>query len=375
MNLIRTILTSALVVASCAGCSLLRQDPLIQGEPIIGDKVFLLHDQDPALCDPAKPGVVTCTGSPCENADNLVATASGGPDAIKKCTMAMKLLIDVRWAHFSDELLGAVNNGTAVIDLATVGLNGAATLAPTGTSQILSAIAGGLGSAKTTINQDILYKNSVTLILLQMKKDRASWGTVIMTKLNASGSNGYQSMYEAATDLYAYDRAGSWNEALVSMQSSAGAQTAACEAEQKKANLASADGKTLSTDTSQVTATSPCDGKPSSNATNAPDQVSVSFKNGTSTLTDNAKSTIKNAAQRFMDEKHSAAEVTGMADASGEASANADLARARGQSTFDEFKADLVALGAAAPKITLTDPYVATKTGSAYQSAAIKLLP
>jgi outer membrane protein OmpA-like peptidoglycan-associated protein len=376
MRLVKTVLLCAFSIAMCSGCGVLRHDALLQGEPIIEDKVFLLHAQDEALCGEKLDG--TCAApDPCKGAATwrISTQKDAFKEKVKLCTLAMKLLIDTRWAHFADELRGAVDNGTAAVDLAMVGLNSAAALAPTGTAQILSAIAGGLGSAKATVNQDILYKNSITLILLQMKKDRASWATVIMAKLNAVDDKGYQNMYEAANDLYAYDRAGSWNEALAATQVSAGAQTAQCEAEQKQQALAQAGAERTTTDASKVSGTTPCETMTSS-ATMPSNDLDVAFGAGKSDLDSAARDKIAEAVARFKTGHYSVIEVTGLADASGDdPDRNNDIAKARGDAVVAALDAEFAAATLDRTKIKQQNPVVDTRRDARFQKATIKLVP
>jgi hypothetical protein len=235
MKTLKTVLVLACVALSLSGCGTIRN--VLRGEPDVVDNSFLVPD----IRSDARP-------QECEGAESFTAS-----DKIRRCSEAMKVLIDVRWAHYADSLNATVTTGITTVDAVSLGLSTAGTLTPTGTTQILSAIVAGLNGLKATANQDLLYKNSITLILLQMKKDRASWATVIQKQLDATGG-GYKNMFEAASDLYAYYRAGSWNEAIMSMQSDAGAQEAACQAELKNAML-------KVTSTEQSTSTSPCGNK------------------------------------------------------------------------------------------------------------------
>lgn len=267
MNIFKTSLLVAVVAVSCSGCSdirnLIKSDPLIAGGPVIADDTFMLKIQDQSLLPTAcrMRYIDDSTGeatrlkdepSPDANdppfADELTYTATKDAattqrDAIKKCTQAMMLLIDVRWGHFADELNATVANGTTVLDITTMGLNIAGGLTAAGTTKVLGAIAAGLTGSKSIINDDMLYKNSIQTILLQMKKDRLKQQQQILARLD-SDKKPYNDMFEAALDLYAYDRAGTWNEALLSLQSDVAAKASACQDEVTAAKAAIVAGAT-----------------------------------------------------------------------------------------------------------------------------------
>ena len=102
------------------------------------------------------------------------------------------------------------------------------------TSQVLNAANSALAGAQGKINSDVLYSHSINIILQQMKSDRAAQAIVIETKVQNSA---YKNMYDAAIDLYKYARAGSWTEAIVSLEASAGNQAKNCtDQENKKPN-------------------------------------------------------------------------------------------------------------------------------------------
>lgn len=242
-----TIFMAAALLLSMSGCAFLN------GEPIIQDNAFFLkstadrrhgfHDGFGLFDTPQNSELPSsCINQPAGKKDKTTipegetfADEMTDLADISRCTEAMKQLIDIRWANYEDELSGAINIGNASLDIVTLGVNAAGTLTGAGTTHILSAVAGGLTGSKASINSNMLYNNSVLIVLVQMKSDRASWAATIAKRLTTNGQTTYKNMYEAASDLYAYDRAGSLTEALISLQSAAGAQDAACQAELKNA--------------------------------------------------------------------------------------------------------------------------------------------
>ncbi|MEI9985811.1 MAG: peptidoglycan-binding domain-containing protein [Aliidongia sp.] len=213
-------------LSGCAGTTGIFSNAF-NGEAKIDDNVWLL-DKD-------KPSDLGSRYMP-PTCDKVMADLENTSE-IKACTFALKQLIDVRFAHYADSLTGAVSGGNTILDVANLGFNSAGTLIGGTTSQIMNAIAGGLTAVKSKIDSDVLYTKSLELILSQMTKDRSSLETIIVTKID---NNKYTNMYEAANDLYAYDRAGSWEHALMQLQTDSNAQTASCQAEAKNAKLNSA---------------------------------------------------------------------------------------------------------------------------------------
>jgi hypothetical protein len=210
MATLRLVAVAAAVGLLCSGCGTYWQrqaESVYQGQPQIKDQAFLLQKSAPDLPEA------------CRHGDPNAWVMPADKDRIRACTVAMKLLIDIRWAHYSDALHGTAAYGAMALDTVSLGLNTAGALTPGSATQVLSAVAAGVGGLKTKIEQDILYQNSVLLVLMQMQKDRAIQARIILTNLDGDK---YRTMIEAAIDLYAYDRAGSWTNALISMQADSG---------------------------------------------------------------------------------------------------------------------------------------------------------
>jgi hypothetical protein len=161
---------------------------------------------------------------------------------INTCVSAMKNLIDWRFNKYEDALQATNSQMSMGVDstVITLGAIGAASAGPT--AQILSAASAVLTGVKGKYDSDILYSHSINLILQQMKSGRAAQAIVINAKLTAPGSKGYQNMYDAANDLLAYARAGSWTEALISLEASAGSQAQACSTQEMAAKINAAGG-------------------------------------------------------------------------------------------------------------------------------------
>lgn len=199
ISLMRSTLLLACLAAS--GCS------LVKGGPLISDRVWLLsqnaatagQDYIPLACPQTDEKAVTFT-----------------QPNIEKCVNSMLLLIDVKWIAFRDELLTSSSNANLAADVGLLGLGGAGSFVSGTATQILHAASAGVTGLRSSINQDLLYSNTITAILFQMDADRTAQRKVIEGKLA-----GYTDIYDAANDLFIYARAGSWNNALLSIQKSA----------------------------------------------------------------------------------------------------------------------------------------------------------
>lgn len=164
---------------------------------------------------------------PCPK-DDTAAAAMTNAAQINACVYAMLQLIDVKWVHFQDALLASSSTSNFAADTALLGLGAAGSFAAGTTTQILHAISAGVTGLRSSFNQDILYSQTITTILLQMEADRTAERAIIMAKLTGKAADGsdldtspYTNMYQAANDLFFYARAGSWTHSLLSIQKSA----------------------------------------------------------------------------------------------------------------------------------------------------------
>jgi hypothetical protein len=156
--------------------------------------------------------------------------------ARNNCIYAEMGQIDEAYYEYRKSLHGLNDNGNAIGDVVGVGLSAAAT-AVTGASAktVLSAINLGLGSTKTKIDEDILYSNSISLILTQMDADRADWKSRILAQMDDPAKNQSYTMYAAAIDLMSYYEAGTWDHALSSLNTQSSVNLNNCQAAVKNA--------------------------------------------------------------------------------------------------------------------------------------------
>lgn len=268
-----------------------------------------------------------------------IATSEEDKKIIRNCAEDMRRLIDNKYYAYRHDLFSLATTGNTTADAAITVAGVVGTVVAPPTTKWLSALVAGISGLKETANTDLLYKNSILLILLQMDKDRASQNTIVQKNLDASA---YQTMGEAATDLYSYFIAGTWDDALLKMQSDAGAQAAQCEAELKNAKLNAAASQTAA-----ATATSQCGATKASSATPLPAPVAITFAIGKTTLESKDKKIVASAATQFK-----ASEAAGAASSLavlGGATApsnddNKKLAAERAQAVVDELVADGIAV-------------------------------
>ncbi|HEY0300168.1 MAG TPA: OmpA family protein, partial [Rhizomicrobium sp.] len=154
--------------------------------------------------------------------------------AVARCTDAMKLLIDTRFVRFRHVLSASISTTNFFVDAIFTGLTTSIPLVAPGTKNVLGAIAAGLSGTRRNFDENILYSYSIQTILQQMETDRLTKAREIDKRLT---SRPYRNMFEAASDLFEYDQAGSWDHAMGSLQTSVAAQTAACAARLRNQKL------------------------------------------------------------------------------------------------------------------------------------------
>ena len=293
--------------------------------PSIFNRDFALHGPQVYSAVDNIPRQTPPDGTP---VDCVLRTGEKDTDRvyITRCTEGIRYLIDKSWESYQGDLLRLNTAGSFLADATVMGLSTSVPLVAPGTRSVLAAIISGINGLKTNAQEDLLFKNSIQLIVLQMTKDRNSWLAVIENNLNLGR---YQSMTEASTDLYSYFIAGTWDHALISMQSDAGAQNAACEAAVK--TIKSATGtEAASTGIAQCSTNN-------SSATLVPAPIFVAFAEGSQDIADAADADGRKAVQDAID-KYNAAQsagtdlqltLQGMTDAAVGGMPNADLAAKR----------------------------------------------
>lgn len=218
-----------LLVLSCAAtaaCS------LQQGGPVISDKVWLMNEGYPTGSAKASQDTIPAA-CPQKEAEVVDFNGDSSSKKINDCVYAMLQVIDVKFVHFQDQLFGSTSGVNFAADIGLLGIGTAGSFVSGAATQALHAVSAGITGVRSSINQDWFYSNTITTILIQMQNDRAAVKTGIMARIAAAKPNAaagagsqpparpYTNIYDAVNDLLAYSRAGSWTEALLSIQKSA----------------------------------------------------------------------------------------------------------------------------------------------------------
>ena len=182
---------------------------VFEGGPLISDSVWTMRSNDPTVPGKSDYGY---TPKPCpstEDASN--ATTSSTPTAINNCIFAMINLVDTKYENFERSLFAAVSNTNFVVDTAVSGVGIAGGFLTGGASQVTSAIAGGLTGFNKSIDSDFLYSKTITVLIQQMRKDRATQLTIILNRMDATNATNAASKTQA--DLAAAQQTAASNAA------------------------------------------------------------------------------------------------------------------------------------------------------------------
>jgi hypothetical protein len=159
-------------------------------------------------------------------------TAAFSQNQVKTCVYALKRIIDDQYREYRITLHHLADGGNAALDVANIGLTTAATATPGAAAKtVLSAIATGLLGTKTVLNEDLLYKQTIALVLNQMDADRDRQFAVMLKEMN----DGNYTIGQAKDDLLLYFEYGTFDHAISSLQAAAAANKANCEAQRDNA--------------------------------------------------------------------------------------------------------------------------------------------
>ncbi|MEY2563838.1 MAG: hypothetical protein QOH88_2031 [Verrucomicrobiota bacterium] len=106
---------------------------------------------------------------------------------------------------------------------ASIGLNAAGTLTTSGTTKILSAIAGAITGSSAAFSKNVLFDQSITSFISKMDALRLTKLAEIKTKLMAANINSY-SRAEAYRDVQDYGRLGTLDAAFADVGKKAGTE-------------------------------------------------------------------------------------------------------------------------------------------------------
>jgi hypothetical protein len=169
-------------------------------------------------------------------AGDIRGTLPGDPSyaiARNNCIFEFLGAIDYQYNLYKEQVFKLANGLNASADTLTTVLSAGATGVGGATGQILSGIATGIGTLKGTMNQDVLYNQTITAIIAKMDADRADKLKVILQQMqppSAGATSLPYTMYAASVDLLAYFEAGTVHHAIVDLQTSAGSKAVSCQA-------------------------------------------------------------------------------------------------------------------------------------------------
>ena len=158
---------------------------------------------------------------------------------VEKCVYAVKAIIDDLYREYRITLHHFADDGNAAADITVLGLTTAAT-GPVGTTAktILSGFATFVGGSKSILNQDLLYQKAIEDIINQMDIDRDTQFKTMLQQIQGSK----YTMEQAKADLLEYFAAGTWDHAIVSLQTTVAAKKANCKAQTDATKVAVAQG-------------------------------------------------------------------------------------------------------------------------------------
>jgi hypothetical protein len=158
---------------------------------------------------------------------------------VTACVYAVKAIIDDLYREYRITLHHFADDGNAVADMSVLALTGAAT-GPVSTvaKTTLSGISTFIGGSKSILNQDLLYKQTVEILINQMDTDRDNQ---FKTMIKEMGGGSY-SMEQAKADLLEYFAEGTWDHAVTSLQTAVASNQANCKAQTDAAKVAQSNG-------------------------------------------------------------------------------------------------------------------------------------
>lgn len=218
--MIRMTAAGALVAMACAGLGgcvdvgMLgtgQPDPTLAKNLLQDANVLKAADQQR---DPAHPDQFEDQKNQC----NKKETPDEQPQT---CYWETKALIDYRYQVYKTNLLHAVNSGTFAGDFISLGFDTAGAITPGATAaKLFSALAGAATGTKSLVSQDILYKQTITILISEMDSDREDEAEKIEKGLAA---NPPPPLAEVIDELLVYYEIGTFQHALVTLQNKAGA--------------------------------------------------------------------------------------------------------------------------------------------------------
>lgn len=200
--------------------------PSVSGKPIESRNASTLQPALPAELSQLS-GIDTLT-------TDCPGQASSDQATINTCIYALKRIIDDAYREYRITLHSLASGGNAALDIAGLAFSTAATASPANAAKtLLAALATSALGLKTALNEDLLYKQAIETVLNQMDSDRDKQFAIMLSQMNAGlqlGGPTY-TMGAAKDDLLSYFEAGTFDHGLTSLQVTAAANRANCQAQ------------------------------------------------------------------------------------------------------------------------------------------------
>lgn len=135
--------------------------------------------------------------------------------------------IDVRFSQFEQDLFRQTREAGFAATVATLGLNAAGTLTGAPTTQILSAIAGGITGSRVAFEKEVLAEKTLLSIHTAMRANRTKVAVRLRQGLRQSSKD--YPVGVALSDLESYYQAGTVLGALIGITEVVGADAQAAE--------------------------------------------------------------------------------------------------------------------------------------------------
>jgi hypothetical protein len=202
-------------------------------------------------------------------------------DLRNACIVDLKTDIDDAYDHYEIMINDNISATNSVLDITTQAGSTAAAATTGSAAKVLAAIAAVASNGKTVFNQDVLYKNTIQILISTMRADRSKDAAAI--KVAMTGTISAYPMYQAKNDLLQYLYDGTITQALAVANQNASATAQQCQAVSQAVSTAVAGG-------AKANATAPTNTAASSQGSTTSDQckqiassITFTFDSGTST--------------------------------------------------------------------------------------------
>lgn len=119
---------------------------------------------------------------------------------------------DARYHEFRGNLSREMRGSNFGLDLAVLGLSGAGTVSGEATANVLAAITGALTGTRTALSKDVYFEQALPALVASMEAARIQVATRIHTGLTKPVDE--YPLERAITDVLAYERAASLDQAI-----------------------------------------------------------------------------------------------------------------------------------------------------------------